>query len=371
MTWPGSVHTKKMSLKAERKDPMKKTLALVLALCLLMMTAAFGMAETADDSAEALSLMDSVKGTYEPLFPVITAPEYDRIWLDACGAVLGEEAAPAAAEMLKAACTGTVYGRDAVDAYGDGSNGARFDCLFIGGVSRITFDGLAISGENEAGETVFSYEYTYAGPLSLGGMMDGWLFETADENAGEFRYFYMMPDTPATTYHLEFRYGADKEDLTKYNEGPYAYWLAAGFPVDADEEMIRNVITLFCLENMDYSTHTEEALAQLAELGLPGTWQADMAPFGEAYADVELMMTIDEKGHGTTLMNGQQTADFEAYALDSGEKGDGIGIYVAFSNTDGEAEDAPFVLTVDEQGRTVLTLTADDGTISWVKQAAE
>ncbi len=350
---------------------MKKTLALVLTLCLLMMTAAFGMAETVDDSAEAIAFMDSISGTYEALFPVITAPEYDQIWLDACGAVLGEEAAPAAAEMLKAACNGTIYGQDAIDAFGDGSEGAQFDCLFIGGISRITFEGMTISGADDKGETVFTHEYTYTGHLALAGMMDGYLFETADEDAGEFRYFYMMPDTPASTYHLEFRYGGSTEDLAKYNEGPYAYWLAAGFPVDADEEMIKDVITLFCLENMDYSAHTEQAVAQLADLGFIGTWQADMAPFGEAYADVELVMTIDEKGHGITLMNGQQTADFEAYALDNGEKGDGIGIYVAFSNPEQEAEDAPYAFTVNEQSQTVLTFTADDGTISWVKQAAE
>lgn len=229
---------------------MKKTLALVLTLCLLMMTAAFGMAETADDSAEAAAFMDSIKGTYEPLFPVITKPEYDQIWLDPCIAALGEEAAPAAAEMLKSACNGTIYGQEAIDAFGDGSNGAQFDCLFINGVYRITFDGMTISGVNEKGETVFSHEYTYTGRLSLAGMMDGYLFETADEDAGEFRYFYMMADTPATTYHLEFRYGSDKENLAKYNEGPYAYWLAAGFPTDAGEEMIRNVITLFCEENL-------------------------------------------------------------------------------------------------------------------------
>ena len=229
---------------------MKKTLALVLTLCLLMMTAAFGMAETADDSAEAVAFMDSIKGTYEPLFPVITKPEYDQIWLDPCIAALGEEAAPAAAEMLKSACNGTIYGQEAIDAFGDGSNGAQFDCLFINGVYRITFDGMTISGVDEKGETVFSHEYTYTGHLSLAGMMDGYLFETADEDAGEFRYFYMMPDTPATTYHLEFRYGSDKENLAKYNEGPYAYWLAAGFPTDAGEEMIRNVITLFCEENL-------------------------------------------------------------------------------------------------------------------------
>ena len=70
-------------------------------------------------------------------------------------------------------------------------------------------------------------------------------------------------------------------------------------------------------------------------------------------------------------MNGQQSADFETYALDTGDKGDGIGIYVAFSNADQEAEDAPYAFTVNEQGQTVLTFTADDGTISWIKQAAE
>ena len=55
----------------------------------------------------------------------------------------------------------------------------------------------------------------------------------------------------------------------------------------------------------------------------------------------------------------------------SGEQGDGIGIYVAFSNLEQEAESAPYSITVNEQGQAVLTLTADDGTISWVKLAAE
>jgi uncharacterized protein YcgI (DUF1989 family) len=79
-------------------------------------------------------------------------------------------------------------------------------------------------------------------------------------------------------------------------------------------------------------------------------------------------MTIDEKGHGVTVMNGTQTADFEAYAADNGEKGDGAGLYVAYSNLEGEAEAAPYTLTVNDAGQTVLTLTADDGVISWVKQ---
>ena len=201
------------------------------------------------DAAAAAQLLEDVKGTYAALFPVITAPEYDRIWLDPCVEAVGPEAATEVAEMLKAACNGTIYGQEAIDAYGDGSGGAQFDCLFINGVDRITFDGATISGTFEGGE-VFRHEYAYVGPLSLNGMMDGYLYETADADAGEFRYFYMMPDTPATTYHLEFRYGSDVEALKQYNEGPYAYWLAAGFPVDADEQMIHDVITLFCEENL-------------------------------------------------------------------------------------------------------------------------
>ncbi|MBR4333408.1 MAG: FMN-binding protein, partial [Clostridia bacterium] len=143
--------------------------------------AAFGYPELSfscvkeDDAAEAAALLEAVKGTYEALFPVITAPAYDQLWLDPCVAALGEEMGPAAAEMLKAACSGTIYGQEAIDAFGDGSNGAQFDCLFINGVTQITFDGSTISGTDENGNPVFSHAYAYAGKLSLAGMMEGYL----------------------------------------------------------------------------------------------------------------------------------------------------------------------------------------------------
>ena len=238
---------------------MKKVISLVLTLCLLMMTAAFGIAETADGSAEAMKQMEDIKGTYEPLFPVITAPEYDQIWRDPCVKALGEENGTAMAEMMKSYCAGTIYGQEAIDTYGDGSNGLQFACGFINGVSTITFDGLTISGADESGKTVFSHEYAYVSKLSLSGAMEGFLFETADADAGEFKYFFMMPDTPATTYHLEFRYGSNVDDLAKIMEVPYAYWLAAGFPVDADAEMINNVITLYCEENLEEGQEEDAA----------------------------------------------------------------------------------------------------------------
>jgi len=202
-----------------------------------------------DAAAAAAQLLEDVRGTYVALFPIITDPAWDQIWLDHCAAVVGDEMAPEVAQGLKDACNGTIYGQEAIDAYGDGSNGMQFDCLFINGVDQIAFDGTTISG-TLAGEAVFSHEYAYVSPLSLGGMMNGYLYETADADAGEFRYFFMMPDTPASTYHLEFRYGSDVDALTEYATGPYAYWLAAGFPVDADQAMTENVIGLFCDENL-------------------------------------------------------------------------------------------------------------------------
>jgi hypothetical protein len=320
-----------------------------------------------EGSSEAAELLENIKGTYEPLFPVITKPEYDQLWLDPCIAIVGDEVAPQVAEMLKTACNGTIYGQEAIDAFGDGSNGAQFDCLFISGASTITFDGAKISGVDESGNQVFSHEYTYTGKLVLGGMMEGYLYETTDEDAGEFKYFYMMPDTPATTFHLEFRYGSNLDDLSKYNEGPYAYWLAAGFPVGADVDTVKNVIELFCLENMDYSAHTEGSLAQLKDLGFEGKWIADMSPFGEAYAGIELYMVIDGNGHGLTFMNGQQTRDFEAFAVDNGEKGDGAGLYVAYDNEAKEPEAAPYTMMINDNNQIVLTFYATDGVISYVK----
>ena len=216
--------------------------------------------EVNDDApAAAEKLLEDVSGTYDALFPVITSPDYDQIWLDSCAAVLGAEAAPAAAEALKAACNGTIYGQEAIDAYGDGSNGARFDCLFINGPAQIVFEGKKISGLDETGATVFSHEYSFVEPASIAGMMNGYLYRTEDADAGEFEYFFLLPDTPDTTFHTEFRYGSDPEALMLYNDGPYAYWLAAGILADRDQQMVQNVIDLFCTENL--AEMSEEAAA--------------------------------------------------------------------------------------------------------------
>lgn len=52
------------------------------------------------------------------------------------------------------------------------------------------------------------------------------------EDADEFTYFCLAPDTPGSTCHIKFRYGSDLEALAQYDKGPLAYWLAAGIPTE-------------------------------------------------------------------------------------------------------------------------------------------
>lgn len=348
---------------------------------LLCVSAVSGAAAEAADFGGVFPALAGEDGTtYVSLFDVIISDQWTPVWQDYIAAIIGEEAAPEMTDRLQSSITSELYGEAAVAAYADG--GYAFDCDFINGAQSITFrdDTAAILKTDGTSET---HTYEYLGQYNVGEnetmMYQGMeismafpvdVYKSTDE-AGEFNYFFLREDTMAETYHIEFRYGRDLEELQGYLVGPYAYWLAAGIDESADEETINKVIALFCLENMNYSAHAEPALAQLAGLGFAGAWQADMSPFGEEYAATELTMTIDENGHGVTFMNGEQTADFEAYAVDSGEKGDGQGLYVAWSNLESEAEAAPYSIIVNDDGQTVLTLAADDGTISWIKQETE
>ena len=366
---------------------MKKLVSVFLAIALCMVSAFAAFAEdsngqgeqAAEEKADIFKALAGENGTtYISLFPAIITEAWNPLWQDYIAAVMGEGSAPDMTAVLQGSVTSDLYGEAAQKAFQDG--GYRFDCDFINGVERFTFnpDETVTTRMTDGSDETHTYEYlgqyqigdgetmSYQGrEVSMAFPVE--VYKSTDE-AGELNYFFLRDDTMATTQHIEFRYGKDLEELQGYLVGPYAYWLAAGIDANADEDTIRKVIARFCLENMDYSAHLDDALAQLKELGFVGAWQADVAALGEAYADVDLQMTIDEAGHGVTMMNGAQTADFEAYAVDNDIKGDGIGIYVAYSNNEHEAEAAPYTLTVNDAGQTVLTLTADDGTISWIKQ---
>ena len=223
---------------------MKKFASMLLALVLACVALTGAMAEEAVDPQE---LLHAVSGTYTELFPVICAPEYDDVWLDRSAEYAGEEYAEMVAEILKSACTGEIMGQEAVDAYTADPDSAVFDCYFTNGVSLFVFDGDVVRGLDEEGNVVFEHTYTYAGMLE--GSLACYMYKTEDADAGEFTYICLAPDTPDTTFHIEFRYGDDPEALNEMTEGKYAYWMAAGIPVDADEEMIYNCIDLFAAEN--------------------------------------------------------------------------------------------------------------------------
>ena len=205
-------------------------------------------AETADENeAAAQQLLVDLTGSYQELWPVILADEYTQTWLDDCTPLVGEENAQAAYEKLASMVTGDVYGEDAVKAYANG--GGAYYCSFIDDVATLEFNGSAseIKGYDANGNELFDHTYHYVGMEEIRGLYE---FATDDADAGEFTYFCIAPDTSATTYHIELRYGSDLDELGKYDDGPYAYWLGSGIATDCDQTMIENCIQLFCEENL-------------------------------------------------------------------------------------------------------------------------
>ena len=200
-----------------------------------------------ENAAAATQLLNDLTGSYQELWPVILADEYQQTWLDDCTALVGEENAEAAFEKLSSMVTGDVYGEDAVEAYANG--GGAYFCGFTNDLATLTFDGetSTISGTDKDGNELFSHTYHYIGMEPVRGLYE---FESDDADSGEFTYFFLAPDTSAETYHIEFRYGSDADALSQYDAGDYAYWVASGISTDCDQTMIDNCIELFCTENL-------------------------------------------------------------------------------------------------------------------------
>lgn len=213
-------------------------------------TASVSATEEADGTVlenqeEAEQLLLDLKGTYGKLWDVVLADEYKQFWLDNCTELVGEENADGAFEMLSYMVTGTLTGEEAVDAYKDG--GMAYCCDFLQGVSEFTFDGKEFSGVDENGNELFRHTYHYIGMESARSL---YIYESDDDNSGEFTYFFIAPDTMETTWHIEFRYGSDLEALKSYDTGKYAYWLASGISTDYTQSDAENAINLFCTENL-------------------------------------------------------------------------------------------------------------------------
>lgn len=198
--------------------------------------------------------------TYESLFKVILADEYRDIWKECVANVVPEDQVDETTEMLIHFINGDKYGDEASAQLEAGDY--TFCCDFINGAELLTFSDNTITIKKTDG-TEETHTYEYIGKVTIGAgetykqgenefdmsmQVDG--YKSTDE-AGEFTYFLMREDTMSSTYHLEFRYGENLEELQKCLTGPYACWLAAGFDVNADDETIYNVINLFVTENLE------------------------------------------------------------------------------------------------------------------------
>ena len=224
--------------------------------------------------------------TYQPLFVGATfESKYDHYWNDYAAAVVGKATGDEvhAADMMK-----TSIGA----SWKDKDEGGSFCCEFTNNVATLTFQGSVITGYDADDNVVFSHAYKYLRDGHLYGpdpddsskqisYMDLTIYESLDDNSGEFQYFAMCGDTPGTTYHIEFRYGGDLEALEQMYTGTYGHWLAAGIPTGADETMYSNVIALFCAENLAdmAGDETKTQRAPLVGTWLPADTSEDLLVF--------------------------------------------------------------------------------------------
>ena len=235
---------------------MKKLFALILALTLCLTAVAFG--------EEADAYLTSLEGTYQNLFPAFRNEAYNDMWTEALtGAGVPAEKADVVKEAFLSMFESTVYGADAVALAEADPTYFVFDCQMEQGVKEITFSGNTITGVDADGKELFSHSYTYYGSEkedfgAMNEMYSAYLTEetwpmweiyVSDTEDGEFTYFAFTGDSPAETYHIEFRYGSNPEELAPYYSGAYAYWMASAIYADCSDEVMQNCINLFVTEN--------------------------------------------------------------------------------------------------------------------------
>ena len=215
----------------------KRFIAFLMMCCLTLSLAVCGV--QAGASQELGGIFPAVAcengTTYQSLFAVILDDQYDAYWNEKCASIVGDEAAEASAEALKASISRDIYGQEAIDAYAQ-SGDMGFDCWYISGAETFEFKGDQITTTLTDG-TSAAHTYEYLGVYRIGeGETMEYGGQTIDpsfacdvykstDDAGEFTYFFLRDDTMEETYHIEFRYGSDLKELQGYLVGSYAYWL--------------------------------------------------------------------------------------------------------------------------------------------------
>lgn len=184
-------------------------------------------------------LQDKLTGTYVELFSEqgTLAAKWDSLWIAECTKYVGEENADSSAKMLKYSMLGTLTGAEATAKFGDGSNGfasdIQFSCHFLNSVARFVFDGCTIKGLATDSTEIFAHNYVKVG---YNAEHNFHIYKSTDNNDDEFKYFFICPDNPKDTYHIEFRYGSDEKELPDFFTGKYAYWMAAGVLENNDKQ---------------------------------------------------------------------------------------------------------------------------------------
>ncbi|MGN0483768.1 MAG: Ig-like domain-containing protein [Lachnospiraceae bacterium] len=325
------------------------------------------------DGAEAAKLLEDVKGTYSNLFQGgLFESKYDQYWYDATAAVIGDSNVEETVEMMKNSV--------GADTYGAQAQKEAFCCKFIDGVKNIIFNGTQVKAEMEDGSEI-THTYHFLKKATFGEMGEVYLYESDDATEDVLRYILLCPDTPANTYHIEFRYGNSLEDLLKLQEGSYANWLAAGIPIEALTEknnaLVQNCIALFCTENLQEMT-TDLTKKQWSSIA--GIWDADMSAYAnvEEYKNAKMYCELKEDGTGATYVDMQESGsyvkahDFTFYVYDNDGKAEtNAGVYIAVDGIDGKTEKATYVLQTQD-GKSVLTFETLDGEkLSYIKRQAE
>ena len=335
----------------------------------ISITANFSLSEGEDFLARII-------GDYQPLFEGTTLnSEYDHYWHDYAAAVVGDTAADETVAYVKSTINAQGYGAQA--------DAPNFFCGFTGGVKTISFggeDGKTVTYTDEDGSTTI--HYTFLKEASASGMygdfemaMDGYLYEAQEPDAGMFRYLLMFPDTPDTTFHLEFRYAETESDVCNLVDGPCAYWVGAAIASSAleeeNEDTLQNVISLFVVENLVEMVN-EETEAQRA--GLVGTWDCDFSAFPQ-YADARMYIELSANGEGKTYAdftgsgNMALTAEYTFFAYDpDASDGKDSGTYIAL-NPEAETVTPGYYEITTGDGRKALVFTSNEGVITYLYRA--
>lgn len=215
-------------------------------------SSASSVSSSVASSASASQVMDAedylsgISGTYVELFPEMAKSEYRNLWIDAATPLVGETMR----NRLRICCWECAWQsrmarRLLKICSRSGQHGVQL--LFSGRRGKFVMNGDTITGLDAQGQEVFAHTYQ---KLDVDNENSFLFYQSEDADSGEFTYFAFAPDTMETTYHLEFRYAEDLDDLQSWYEGNYAYWNAAAIAEDYDQATMENVIELFATENL-------------------------------------------------------------------------------------------------------------------------